>query len=156
MKNSMALLTKTLMVGAILLACTPYMGCSSKIIPVSHDWVEKSSISVQKGDWVESMGWASMAISSDVTRWEPYVNRAWAFCELGYYDKAIEDCNEALALNPESSAAYNNRGLAYHRKGEVEKAKEDYEKACSMGLEIACKNYTEITGERPPMLKGSK
>ena len=74
----------------------------------------------------------------------PYINRAWAYYQKGLYDRAIQDCNEALKVAPESALAYNNRGLAYQMKGEPTKALEDYEKACKLGLSLACDNLREM------------
>ena len=41
---------------------------------------------------------------------------------FGQIDSAIEAYSLAITLNPDDTAAYNNRGNAYGRKGEVDKA----------------------------------
>ena len=44
----------------------------------------------------------------------------------GDYVAAIEECNKALDLNPQMTAAYQARGIAYFGKGDVENAIVDF------------------------------
>lgn len=108
------------------------------------EWSKKCYKAMTERQWAEVIRTASVAISLDPGMIDPYINRAWAFCEKGFFEKAIQDCNTALSLNPDSSLAHNNRGLAYSRKGEKEKALKDYEAACKMGLELACVNFKKV------------
>ena len=48
------------------------------------------------------------------------------------YEKAINDYNKAIDLNPDYVSAYNNRGTAYFSLGEFEKAIEEYDKAIEL------------------------
>jgi tetratricopeptide (TPR) repeat protein len=45
------------------------------------------------------------------------------------YDRAIDDYNEAIRLDPAYAIGFNNRGLAYQRKGLIDRAIEDYDEA---------------------------
>jgi len=45
------------------------------------------------------------------------------------YDRAIDDYNEAIRLDPKYAIGFNNRGLAYQRKGQFDRAIEDYDQA---------------------------
>jgi tetratricopeptide (TPR) repeat protein len=45
------------------------------------------------------------------------------------YDRAIDDYNEAIRLDPTYAIGFNNRGLAYQRKGQIDRAIEDYDEA---------------------------
>ena len=71
----------------------------------------------------------------------PYINRAWAYCETGLYEKAIADCQTALTIEPKNALAFNNLGLAYHRMGKLAMARDYYKKACDLKLDVACGNY---------------
>ncbi|MGO8753228.1 MAG: tetratricopeptide repeat protein [Thermoguttaceae bacterium] len=51
-----------------------------------------------------------------------YENHGLDWINKGEYDKAIAECNQALAVNPKDALAYNNRGFAWKSKGEYEKA----------------------------------
>jgi len=54
------------------------------------------------------------------------------------YQKAIDNFNEAIKLDPLYATAYGNRGIVYSKLGEYQKAIEDYNKA----IEIY-PNYTK-------------
>jgi tetratricopeptide (TPR) repeat protein len=50
-------------------------------------------------------------------------------------ERALEDYNKALDLNPKDAVGYNNRGLVQHERNELEKALEDYSRAISLDPE---------------------
>jgi len=113
-------------------------------------WAEKSRLSVNSGQWAEGIGAASYAIEFNPDLASPYVNRAWAYCEIGMYDKAISDSNTALGIFSSSASAYNNRGLAYQKKGNLGQAISDYTQACNLGLAIACENLKRVRDHKTP------
>jgi tetratricopeptide (TPR) repeat protein len=61
---------------------------------------------------------------------------------LGLHELTIEDCSEAIRLNPSFAAPYNNRGNAYRALGQQELAIRDYEEATRLDPndEGACHN----------------
>ncbi len=63
---------------------------------------------------------------------EHYATRARYWLETGDYDKAIEDYNHALLLDPNNAAAYLGRSSAWGGKREYDKAIED----CNAALRI--------------------
>ena len=50
---------------------------------------------------------------------ETYTKSGDAWQDKGELDKAIEDYNKAIRLDPDYSSAYNNRGTAWLRLGEL-------------------------------------
>jgi len=58
-----------------------------------------------------------------------YTKRGIAWHDKGDYDKAIEDFDEAIRLDPTSAISYNYRGFALSAKGEYDKAIEDFDEA---------------------------
>jgi tetratricopeptide (TPR) repeat protein len=58
-----------------------------------------------------------------------YFNRAQIHFRNGAYDWAIEDFSAFIRLNPNSVAAFNERGLSYAKKGEYDRAIADYTEA---------------------------
>ena len=58
-----------------------------------------------------------------------HYNRGAAYSKKGEIERAIEDWDQTIRLNPESAAAYNNRGYAYRQKGDFERAIENYDRA---------------------------
>lgn len=52
----------------------------------------------------------------------PRVNLATSYIKTGEYDKALVELTRAIALEPDSAAAYENMSKAYARKGDYELA----------------------------------
>jgi tetratricopeptide (TPR) repeat protein len=48
---------------------------------------------------------------------DAFYNRGTAYRDKREYDRAIQDLNEAIRLDPNLALAYDNRGNAYSRKG---------------------------------------
>jgi tetratricopeptide (TPR) repeat protein len=58
-----------------------------------------------------------------------YNNRGSAYDDKGDYDRAIQDFNEAIDLDPNHETAYYGRGNAYKRKGDYDHAIQDFNEA---------------------------
>lgn len=60
-----------------------------------------------------------------------YNARAWAYAHhmKKEFDRAIEDVNHAIELEPDEAAYYDTRGWAYFGKGEFDKAEADFSEA---------------------------
>ena len=56
-------------------------------------------------------------------------------------ERAIEDWDEAIRLDPQDADAYNNRGIAYHDLGEYQRAIEDYDEAIRLNPQAAYAYY---------------
>ncbi len=54
------------------------------------------------------------------------------YYEKGSFDKAIENYNTAIILNPNFPEAYFNRGLCYYNKKDYDKSIKDYTKAADL------------------------
>jgi lipoprotein NlpI len=66
-----------------------------------------------------------------------YGNRGIGYDLKGDHDRAIEDYNEAIKIDPEDAFPYNNRGNAYRGKGEYDRAITDYNKAIELDPKFA-------------------
>jgi tetratricopeptide (TPR) repeat protein len=56
-------------------------------------------------------------------------NRGVAYKHKGQHDRALQDYEQAIRLNPSNANAYNNRGVIYRIKGEYGHAIADYDEA---------------------------
>ena len=67
----------------------------------------------------------------------PYNNRAVSYRSIGKLDTAIEDCDEAVKLNPKREEAHIIRGLVYSDEGEFDIAIENYNEAIALNRNSA-------------------
>jgi len=51
------------------------------------------------------------------------------------HEKAVEDINEAIRLNPKEALAFITRAVAYIELGQPDQAKQDYDEAIRLDLE---------------------
>jgi len=71
-------------------------------------------------------------------------NRCSAYLQLGNYNAAIADCNQAIALDDgQNWTAYYNRGLSYEKLGIKAAAIADYQKALSMHPSSQITQYSQ-------------
>jgi lipoprotein NlpI len=64
-------------------------------------------------------------------------NRANAYLRKGDNDRAIQDYDQAIRLDPDAALARNNRGSAYQHKGDYERALRDYNDAIRLDSSFA-------------------
>jgi len=74
-------------------------------------------------DAIESGKWSGSGLS-----WA-YGNRCIGYKDKGEYDRAIEDCDRAIELDPRNPFAYNSRGAAYYFKKDYDQSIADYAQA---------------------------
>ncbi len=79
--------------------------------------VSGCTASIQSGRWSgKNLAWA-------------YGNRCIAYKDKKQYDRAMADCNQAIALDPRDDHAYNTRGAIYHLTEKYDQAIAEYSKA---------------------------
>lgn len=106
-----------------------------------HDslfWIQKSVVSLNNQQWDMAIQEADEAMKADSRHISPYINRAWAYAEKGFIQRAIGDANQAILIDPNNPLAYNNRGYAHELGGELIDAKADYQQACNLQYTPAC------------------
>src|SRR6266481_3796807 len=63
-------------------------------------------------------------------------NRGNAYTTKGEYDRAVQDYDESIKLNPNYARAFANRAETYLTKGEYERAVRDYDEAIRLKPEL--------------------
>src|SRR5664280_2946637 len=64
-------------------------------------------------------------------------NRGTVYATKGQYDRAIEDFDQAIRLNPQDADVFNNRGIAFKNKGQYDRAIQDYDQAIKLNPDKA-------------------
>jgi tetratricopeptide (TPR) repeat protein len=83
-----------------------------------------------------------------------YTNLGSFFANREQLDKAIENFDKAIALNPTDYLAYSNRGAAFDKMGQLDKAIESYDRAVTLNPNDFTAYYNRgITYERMGQLK---
>ena len=77
-----------------------------------------------------------------------YNNRGNAYLNLNQYERAIQDYNKAIQLNPNYFEAYNNRGWAYYCLKKYQQALKDFDKALELNP-----NNNQVKNNREACLK---
>lgn len=63
---------------------------------------------------------------------EGYSARAWVYNRNGEYEKALEDCNHAIKINPGYANSYLNRAAAYLGLRKYQRALDDCNKCIGL------------------------
>jgi tetratricopeptide (TPR) repeat protein len=58
-----------------------------------------------------------------------YLNRGTAYEEKGDHDRAVQDFDQAIYLNPKDEIPYYDRGYSYKKKGNYDRAIQDFTQA---------------------------
>ncbi len=66
-----------------------------------------------------------------------YIIRGFAYFLIGDYERAIDDFNRAIVLDPNYAAAYGGRGFSYALTGDYERAIDDFNRAIALNTEDA-------------------
>lgn len=69
---------------------------------------------------------------------EAYLLRSQVHLELGEVERAIEDLNTVIRVDPTTTQAFLQRAKLYRRLMQGRMARDDFERACSLGSAEAC------------------
>jgi tetratricopeptide (TPR) repeat protein len=106
----------------------------SKIVMVGSAGAIFAALAVltmnQTGIWKDSITfWSNVIQRTSPELSSPYENRGSAFFAIGQCDKAIEDFDRVILLDPGNGKIYYNRGVAYLCTGSFDKAIASFSKA---------------------------
>ena len=135
---SLAFATYLLTAPALAQTSDGWEQCAGKRAATVDKQIEGCTLAIQSnGEAPERLVQALMA-------------RAIAFMTKGDFDRAIQDYDRALSLDPKNGLAFNNRGSAYGRIGDFDRAIGDYENSIRLKPDAALPffNHGEIYAKR--------
>ena len=96
--------------------------------------VNRGLIRTKAALFSEAIADYSAALAISTPQIQPMIlnNRAFAYLKSGQLDKALEDANKALTLNPNYPFAYNTRAAVYQQMGQAAKGQADLAKAIQL------------------------
>ena len=103
--------------------------------------LDRQSIFRDFGGFAASQGQDEPITPIDPTSEQQSLRSGNRHFQQGKYDKAIEDYDEAIRINPESAEAYYNRGTTKDMLGRHEEAIADYNEAIRINPEFAQAYY---------------
>ena len=63
---------------------------------------------------------------------DAYYNRGATYADIGDYERALHDYDQALQIAPNDAESYIGRGVVYKRKGEYDRALQDSNQAITL------------------------
>lgn len=133
-RNDQAIPMSTVMSGLEMVAASvitpqPVYRC----LPESAQAVRKRvELAVKRRDFTKAIAMLNRLIIQHCGTAEDFNNRGLIHLWNGHPHKAIRDFDHAIRLNPELSAAYNNRANYYGTLDDQENALADYERAIDL------------------------
>jgi lipoprotein NlpI len=111
-----------------------YALCLFLILPLvaradtPKELLEKAKAALQKNERTEALKLVEQAIAADAKNADAFSLRGEVRMANRQFDKAAADYSQALELNPESVAVYDQRGTAYFKMGRIAGSLTDFNK----------------------------
>jgi tetratricopeptide (TPR) repeat protein len=101
----------------------------------ANELLESGNSSLARGEFQRAFDEFNRAVELQANSARARERRAAAFAQMKKYKQALNDCNEAVRIDPKFAAAYFARGQVHKCLGEPQKALADFTQAIDYGLE---------------------
>ena len=95
---------------------------------------------LRAGDTYGFLGRAEAYLQANPDDAEVCASVVRAYAALGQYQRAIQDFDKAIRLDPQTALDYNNRGAAYVSLGQYQRAIQDLDEAIRLDSQLAIAN----------------
>jgi len=103
-----------------------YSRLSDQDLDKYSEAAELLTVALSTNDDNKIIEYCTKAIEIDSLNPMSYALRGESYYNLDQYQRAINDFNEAIKLNPSFAAAYYDRGLTYKKLGKKQEAADDF------------------------------
>lgn len=129
---------RTLIIGAAIVLGAPVIGLFSASAAPVDDWRRCEG---HTGVTFEAqISACTMVIARTPSRLRlsvAYFNRGWAFNFSGRYERALQDFDKAISLEPDFEQAFRSKGDVYRRKGMIKRAIAEFDRAIAIKPDYA-------------------
>jgi tetratricopeptide (TPR) repeat protein len=131
--------------GGLEVSCNNFkMITGYKLTEKTGYYLKKANEAFADKNWDEVIQHTSEIVSSKDQRDIILAVRGGAYAYKGLLKEAIEDCDEAIKLNPNSALSYNNKAYALELMGKTNEALLNYEFACNLNMPLGCTNIKRL------------
>lgn len=93
----------------------------------ANDMKMKGNECLSKKNFAEAVEWYTKGIEMEPSNHILYSNRSAAYLSMKSYDKALQDADKCIQLNPSWDKGYNRKAAVQQATGEFEGCKETIE-----------------------------
>lgn len=108
-------------------------------------FLNKAKEAFNKQDWDGVIKYTSEIVTSESQKEIVLAVRAGAYAYKGLLKEALDDCDEAIKINPDSALPYNNKAFVLELMGKHKEALLNYEFACNLKMPLGCDNVKRLT-----------
>lgn len=116
--------------------------CGFKSAPATRttpaQYTELGNVLTSTGDFAGAEKMFNFALERDRNYIPAYMGKSLLYSKQGNRDKAVEEYDKIIAIEPANSDAYVSKGLLYMNMDKRDLAAKNFTKACEMGNQSGC------------------
>jgi tetratricopeptide (TPR) repeat protein len=132
---AIAILVAVTMSGAVCLAAEDPYGANSNTVIGPNPMLSDGAAALMSGDWERGIQLTQLGLSSAVSqedRAAAFANLCAGYAALKKFERALENCNQSLAIHDGNWRAWQNRAAANLGLGRVEESLRDIQRGLQL------------------------